>query len=69
MSRGIVKWFNAEKGFGFIDVVEDGVELSAFVHFSDIYMEGYKKLDDGDEVEFELEKTNQGFRAINVVKV
>ena len=51
MQRGKVKWFNAEKGYGFIES-EDGTDV--FVHFSAITMEGYKSLDEGTEVELKL---------------
>ena len=51
MQRGKVKWFNAEKGYGFIES-EDGTDV--FVHFSAITMEGYKSLDEGTEAEFEV---------------
>ena len=63
---GKVKWFNSEKGFGFIEVPgEDDV----FVHFSAIQGEGYKTLDEGQEVEFEIEEGNRGPQAKNVVKL
>ena len=51
MAQGTVKWFNPEKGYGFISR-EDGDDL--FVHFSEIQMDGYKTLDEGESVEFEL---------------
>ena len=65
MARGYVKWFSAEKGFGFISV--DNQE-DVFVHFSNIDMEGFRKLDMGDEVEFELQesKDGKGPEALNV---
>jgi CspA family cold shock protein len=63
---GIVKWFNAEKGFGFIAV--EGRE-DVFVHFSALKMDGYRKLDEGDEVEFEIEHGQRGMMAVNVVKI
>ena len=63
---GKVKWFNSEKGFGFIEVPgEDDV----FVHFSAIQGDGYKTLDEGQEVEFEIEEGNRGPQAKNVVKL
>ncbi len=62
---GKVKWFNAEKGFGFI-AVEDGDDI--FVHFSAIQGDGYKTLDEGQEVEFEVVEGNRGPQAANVVK-
>ena len=66
MLKGKVKWFNAEKGFGFI-VGEDGKDI--FVHFSVINQEGYKALADGDTVTYELKTTERGPQAANVSKV
>ncbi|API89157.1 cold-shock protein [Marinilactibacillus sp. 15R] len=66
MARGNVKWFNAEKGFGFIEV--EGSE-DVFVHFSAINSEGYKSLDDGQEVEFDIVEGDRGPQASNVDKV
>lgn len=63
---GRVKWFNGEKGFGFIEV-PDGNDV--FVHFSAIEGEGFKTLDEGQEVEFEIEEGNRGPQAKNVVKL
>ncbi|MCM3088728.1 cold-shock protein [Bhargavaea ginsengi] len=66
MKQGTVKWFNAEKGFGFIEVEgEDDV----FVHFSAIQGEGFKTLDEGQQVEFEVVEGNRGPQAENVVKL
>ncbi|MBM7661500.1 CspA family cold shock protein [Bacillus mesophilus] len=65
MERGKVKWFNSEKGFGFIE--RDGGE-DVFVHFSAIQGEGYKSLDEGQEVEFEIENGQRGPQATNVRK-
>jgi CspA family cold shock protein len=66
MKQGIVKWFNSEKGFGFIEVEgEDDV----FVHFSAIEGEGFKSLDEGQQVEFEVVEGNRGPQAANVVKL
>jgi CspA family cold shock protein len=63
---GKVKWFNAEKGFGFIER-EDGDDV--FVHFSAIEGEGFKTLEDGQDVEFEIVEGNRGPQASNVVKL
>ena len=65
MQNGKVKWFNAEKGFGFIET-EDGTDV--FVHFSAIAMDGYKTLEEGAEVEFEVVEGAKGPQAANVVK-
>ncbi|HCA7064163.1 TPA: cold-shock protein [Staphylococcus pseudintermedius] len=66
MKQGTVKWFNAEKGFGFIEV--EG-ENDVFVHFSAINQEGYKSLDEGQSVEFEVVESDRGPQAANVVKL
>ena len=66
MADGVVKWFNANKGYGFIKR-EEGQDL--FVHFSSINMKGYKSLTEGDKVSFEVEDTDRGPQAKNVVKV
>ncbi|MCR6097846.1 cold-shock protein [Salipaludibacillus agaradhaerens] len=63
---GKVKWFNSEKGFGFIER-EDGDDV--FVHFSAIQDEGFKTLEEGQEVEFEIVEGNRGPQASNVVKL
>ncbi|PSL43562.1 putative cold-shock DNA-binding protein [Salsuginibacillus halophilus] len=62
---GTVKWFNAEKGFGFIER-EDGDDV--FVHFSAIQAEGFKTLEDGETVEFEIVEGDRGPQAANVVR-
>jgi CspA family cold shock protein len=64
--RGKVKWFNAKKGYGFI-TKEDGEDV--FVHYSGIVSEGFKTLDEGDEVEFEIQDGDKGKQAVNVKKV
>ncbi|MBM7584102.1 CspA family cold shock protein [Bacillus pakistanensis] len=66
MKQGTVKWFNAEKGFGFIEI--EG-ENDVFVHFSAITGEGFKSLDEGQRVEFEVVEGNRGPQAANVVKL
>ena len=66
MKKGTVKWFNAEKGFGFISVPgEDDV----FVHFSAIQSEGFKTLEEGQAVEFDVVQGNRGEQAANVVRL
>ena len=65
MEQGTVKWFNAEKGFGFIER-ENGDDL--FVHFSAIQSEGFKSLEEGQAVTFSVEEGNRGPQATNVVK-
>ncbi len=64
--KGTVKWFNAEKGYGFISV-ENGEDV--FVHFSAIQGEGFKSLDEGQAVEFDITQGNRGAQAANVVKL
>lgn len=67
MAEGTVKWFNAEKGYGFISQ-EDGEDL--FVHFSEIKMDGYKTLDEGVRVSFDVTEGQNGKKqASNVVKL
>ncbi|MBP1963913.1 MULTISPECIES: cold-shock protein [Paenibacillus] len=66
MAVGTVKWFNAEKGFGFIEV-EGGNDV--FVHFSAIQGDGFKTLDEGQQVEFNVVQGNRGPQAENVVKL
>jgi CspA family cold shock protein len=60
---GTVKWFNSEKGFGFIE--REGGE-DVFVHFSAIKSDGYKSLDEGQRVQFDIEKGQRGPQATNV---
>ncbi|MEH7402274.1 MULTISPECIES: cold-shock protein CspD [Bacillaceae] len=66
MNTGTVKWFNAEKGFGFI-AVEGGDDV--FVHFSAIQGDGFKSLEEGQKVSFEITQGNRGAQAENVVKL
>ena len=63
---GKVKWFNAEKGYGFIER-EDGGDV--FVHFSAIQSEGFKTLEEGQPVEFDVTQGNRGDQAANVVRL
>ena len=64
--NGTVKWFNAERGFGFI-TSEEGKDL--FVHFSEIQKEGFKTLEEGEKVTFEVKEGQKGPQAANVVVV
>lgn len=65
MNTGSVKWFNADKGFGFIEV--EGQD-DVFVHFSAIQGEGFKTLEEGQSVTFDIEEGNRGPQAANVEK-
>lgn len=67
MATGRVKWFNAAKGFGFIQV--DGTNEDIFVHFSQIVAEGYKQLNEGQRVEFEVAQGSKGQQAERVVVI
>ena len=70
MHSGTVKWFNPEKGYGFISNDEGGDDI--FVHFSAIMVDGFKTLAEGQKVTFDIEqdpKNSQKLRAVNVVKV
>lgn len=64
--RGTVKWFNNDKGYGFIQYKEDN---DIFVHYSMIQEDGYKSLNEGDVVEFDLIETDKGLQAIKVSKL
>ena len=67
MSKGTVKWFNADKGFGFITPEDGGKDL--FVHHSEVKMEGYATLNDGQKVEYEVGEGKKGPCANNVVPI
>lgn len=67
MNNGTVKWFNATKGYGFITNDETGEEV--FVHFSGIVADGYKTLEEGQSVTFDITEGNRGPQATNVVVV
>lgn len=64
--KGTVKWFNAEKGFGFISQ-ENGPDV--FAHFSEIQSNGFKSLEDGQKVNFEVEQGQRGLQATNITKI
>lgn len=66
MKRGTVKWFNAQKGFGFI-TAEDGTDV--FVHYSALNMDGFKVVEEGQKVEFEIENGSNGPQAANVTVI
>lgn len=66
MAKGVVKWFNDQKGYGFI-TPEEGKDV--FVHFSGIKGEGFKSLPEGSQVEFEITQGAKGPQAVNVVKL
>ena len=66
MATGKVKWFNNSKGFGFI-TADDGTD--AFVHYGDIAGDGFKSLNEGDSVEFEMTQGPKGPKAIKVQKI
>ena len=64
--KGIVKWFNNQKGYGFISM-DDGTDI--FVHYTGLVMEGFKTLDEGQAVEFEIAQGDKGPQAVNVTKI
>ncbi|MCX7678459.1 MAG: cold-shock protein [Spirochaetes bacterium] len=63
MPRGVIKWFNEKKGYGFISNDEGG---DVFVHYTGIQGEGFRTLNEGDKVEFEIETSEKGPRAVSV---
>lgn len=67
MAQGVIKWFDNKKGFGFI--AQEGGGQDVFVHFSSIQGEGFKTLEEGDRVEFEVLQSDKGLKASNVAKV
>ncbi|HIT66393.1 MAG TPA: cold-shock protein [Candidatus Merdisoma merdipullorum] len=67
MNKGTVKWFNGTKGYGFITNTENGEDV--FVHFSGIVADGYKTLEEGQSVTFDITEGNRGPQATNVVVV
>ena len=66
MSTGTVKWFHNQKGYGFISDAEGN---DVFVHYTGLNMEGYKTLEEGQEVEFEVTEGTKGPQAVNVTKL
>ena len=64
MNKGTVKWFNSQKGFGLITNAENGEDI--FVHFSGIATDGFKSLDDGQSVTFDITNGSRGLQAVNV---
>ena len=64
MNKGTVKWFNSQKGFGFITNEENGEDI--FVHFSGIASNGFKSWEDGQSVTFDITNGNRGLQAVNV---
>lgn len=67
MARGTVKWFNDRKGYGFI--IPDGMDIDVFVHYSQIQSEGFKTLNEGEKVEFEMFQDAKGARARSVIRL
>ena len=65
--KGKVKWFNKDKGYGFINQENDDTDI--FVHFSQVLIKGYKELFEGDLVEFDLIETSNGYQALNVKRI
>ena len=67
MTTGVVKWFNADKGYGFI-TPDDGSD-DVFAHFSNIEARGFRSLDEGDHVEFEITRGDKGLQAEHITKI
>ena len=67
MNKGTVKWFNNQKGYG--GFISDEAGNDVFVHYSGLNMEGFKSLEEGQEVEFEVTEGAKGPQAVNVVKL
>lgn len=66
MAKGVVKWFNNKKGFGFI--AQEGSDKDLFVHFSNIKGDGFKTLQEGDPVEYDVTESDKGLKAVNVTR-
>lgn len=66
MSKGIIKWFNNEKGYGFI-IGKSNEDI--FVHYTSIKIDGFRTLNEGEEVKYQLIKTDKGLQAIDVIPV
>ena len=67
MLQGVIKWFDNKKGFGFI--AQEGGGQDVFVHFSSIQGDGFKTLEEGDKVEYEVAQSDKGLKASNVTKL
>jgi cold shock protein len=67
MATGTIKWFNDAKGYGFIR--PDGGGKDVFIHHSQIKMEGFRTLQEGEKVQFDVEKSPKGLQALNVIKI
>ncbi len=65
--EGVVKWFDNRKGYGFIEQDDSGEDV--FVHYTSVQMEGFKTLEEGDRVSFEISQGDKGLRAVNVQRL